>query len=136
MASPGFTVAGSAGQTAVAVQSSPNFSVSTGFWSVPSTIATGVDGPAATPRALALEPSFPNPFNPTTTIPFALPSESFVELNVFDASGRLVRELVGEVRPAGVHHEPFVATSLASGIYFCRLEAEGQVRTRKLVLLK
>jgi len=107
---------------------------------------TSPSGPAATPmaepedRQLALASS-PNPFNPTTTIIYTLPADGFVDLRIYDVMGRLVRTLVSDRKPAGVHRFVWDArdergSNVASGIYFVRIEAAGEVRTRKLVFLK
>jgi len=136
MGSASFGVTGTAGQPAAGGASGSSFAAALGFWAAPGPVVTTVDPGPTLPASVALEQNRPNPFNPRTTIPFALPRESHVTLRVFDAAGRLVRELVDEVRPAGTYRESFAAHALASGIYFCRLEADGRVRTRTLVLLK
>jgi hypothetical protein len=98
--------------------------------------------PIATPSALfALFQNSPNPFNPTTTIRYSVPGLGVVGLRVYDASGRLVRVLVDEQKPAGQYAATWdgrdVAGHLvASGVYFCRLEAGGVTQAKKLVLLK
>ncbi len=88
------------------------------------------------PAKLALKGNYPNPFNPVTTIEFALPQRSHVRLSVFDALGREVALLVDELHDGGTHHVAFVADGLPSGVYFARLEAEGVVQTGALTLLK
>jgi len=93
------------------------------------------------PAGLALAVNFPNPFNPKTTIRFALPSEGLVELAVYDLSGRRVKTLVQEKMAAG-HHELIWegrddrGHSVASGVYFSRIAFEGQVLTSKMIMLK
>ena len=89
-----------------------------------------------TPTAYSLQSPYPNPFNPTTTISFALPEASHVELTVYDLQGREVIELVNGVRDAGVHEATFEASDLASGIYFYRIEAGDFKTVRKMVLVK
>jgi hypothetical protein len=82
---------------------------------------------------------FPNPFNATTTISFTLPRTGTVDLNVYDVTGRLVRNLAGGCNPplqAGEHQIEFDGSDLPSGIYFVRMEAGGISQTRKIVLLK
>jgi len=83
----------------------------------------------------------PNPFNPTTTIHYTLATAGVVELDVYDVAGRLVVELVGGRRPAGEHHAEWTGQDqrgvrAASGVYFARMQVEGQTFTKKLVLLK
>ncbi len=90
----------------------------------------------AIPRAFALSQNFPNPFNPSTTIEFALPKSSFVTLKIFDLLGNEVATLVAEKLPAGKHQRVWEAKGLASGVYLYRLEAGEFVQTRKLILLR
>ncbi len=91
---------------------------------------------AALPKSYALEPAYPNPFNPTTTISYALPSASPVRLTVYDLQGRTVAKLVDGMRDAGVHEVTWDAMGFASGIYFCRIEAGEFEAVRKLMLVK
>ncbi|MFN3561036.1 MAG: T9SS type A sorting domain-containing protein, partial [Chloroherpetonaceae bacterium] len=88
------------------------------------------------PSAFKLAQNYPNPFNPTTTISYQLPTASFVKLEVYDALGRKVSTLVNERKGAGVHQVNFNATGLASGTYFYKLQADGKVETRKMMLVK
>ncbi|TKJ41267.1 hypothetical protein CEE37_06260 [candidate division LCP-89 bacterium B3_LCP] len=85
----------------------------------------------------------PNPFNPRTVISFELRVASYVTLEVFDINGRAI--LVGERHasplqstwyPSGSHHIPFDGSSLSSGIYIYRLAVNGEIYTRKMMLLK
>ena len=104
--------------------------------------ATGApdDTPAAT-RALVLGQNVPNPFNPTTTIAYELPSEGRVRLTVFDAGGAAVRTLVDGVKSAGPHTahwngENASGQRVASGVYFYRIDAGGATQTKRMILLK
>jgi hypothetical protein len=110
-----------------------------------STTVVVVGGPTAVPPpaavALSLEPNAPNPFNPTTTIRFTLPAQSHVNLSVFDVRGRHIATLVDGVMPAGPSSAVWNGRNrsgapVSSGVYFCRLTAGPNVRTRKMVLLK
>jgi hypothetical protein len=83
----------------------------------------------------------PNPFNSTTVISYQLPVVSHVNLSVFDVAGRRVTDLIDGWREAGYHEVTFNGSSLASGVYVCRLEASGSgttptTVTGKMVLLK
>jgi len=100
---------------------------------------------SSTPSAFALHPNHPNPFNPETTIRFALPQEASVQLEVFDGVGQRVRTLVAESLPAGTHQAVWDGRTesgirVSSGIYFCRLQAghEGGEfsQVRRMLLLK
>ncbi|MEQ9393134.1 MAG: T9SS type A sorting domain-containing protein [Balneola sp.] len=88
------------------------------------------------PNAVSLKQNYPNPFNPTTTIEFELDRSTFTKITVYDVLGRKVRELVNEIRPAGINAIQFDATNLASGVYLYRLEANGIVQTKRLTLIK
>lgn len=96
---------------------------------------------AAIPTAWVLHQNRPNPFNPTTQIDFDLPQASEVNLRVFDASGRLVRNLVSAGLPKGIHAVDWDGrddrgASVASGVYFCELRAGSHVDRRQMVLLR
>jgi len=100
---------------------------------------TGVD---ETPKSYSLSVSaYPNPFNPSTTIRYTLPSKGHVTIAVYNARGTLVTTLVGEERPAGAHAVSWDGrtderSTASSGIYFARVEFGNEVRAYKLVLLK
>lgn len=85
--------------------------------------------------------NFPNPFNPTTQIRFAIPENSFVSLKVYNTVGQLVKTLVNENLEKGYHNIEWNATDdsgnkLSSGIYLYRLQAGDQVQTSKMILMK
>lgn len=88
------------------------------------------------PTSFSLQPVYPNPFNPSTTIRFSLPERAYVELKVFDRLGREVARLVDGTIEAGRHEVLFNAPALPSGVYFARFSAGGFSQTRRLTLLK
>jgi hypothetical protein len=88
------------------------------------------------PTEFSLNQNYPNPFNPSTTIEFALPIESDVNLVVYDALGRVVEELAKGSYTAGYYKYNFNASNLASGIYFYALRAGEFVSIKKLMLIK
>ena len=88
------------------------------------------------PISYALRQNFPNPFNPTTSISFALPTRSFVSLKVFDVLGREVSTIVCGELQAGTYTRQWNAANLASGVYFYRLQAGTYSDTKKLLLLR
>jgi PKD repeat protein len=95
----------------------------------------------AAPTRLALNQNHPNPFNPTTTISFALPEAGHVTLRIYDAQGHLVRTLVDEERAADFHVAEWdgkddAGTALGSGVYLYRLETRASVLQQKMVLMK
>ena len=88
------------------------------------------------PVKTELTDSYPNPFNPTTSINYGLQKDGYVEIMVYDASGRLVEELVNQNQTAGYHSITWNASNQASGMYFAKMVAGNVVQTQKLVLLK
>ncbi len=118
--------------------------------------SAGVSEPGTMPPKYALSQNYPNPFNPTTAISYSvppsagrdldrsssggsvgqLPAVGHVTLKVFDMLGREVMTLVDGVRAPGTYTVTIDGNSLASGVYVCRLQAEGVSLARKLVLLK
>lgn len=79
---------------------------------------------------------YPNPFNPTTTLEFALPQATFLNVSVFDITGRLVSQIANGTFDAGYHMVRFEASNLPSGLYFARVQSNEFVTTKKLMLLK
>jgi hypothetical protein len=93
------------------------------------------------PKNFYLSQNYPNPFNPVTKIDFELPVDSKVNLIVFDILGREVKSLVsGELKQAGYYTVEFNASSIASGLYFYRMEANSHgknlIFTNKMIVLK
>ena len=88
----------------------------------------------------ALEQNYPNPFNPTTSIPYQLKERAKVTLDIYNTLGQKVATVVDAVQERGNYAVNFNAASLASGMYFYRLTAQGAsqtfVQTRKMMLLK
>ncbi|MFZ4590291.1 MAG: T9SS type A sorting domain-containing protein [Ignavibacteria bacterium] len=92
--------------------------------------------PVEIPKEFNLSQNYPNPFNPVTMIKFALPKASYVTLRVYDMLGREVANLVNGQKSAGQYIVDFDASSLTSGIYFYRLETNGFVDVKRMVVLK
>ena len=93
------------------------------------------------PRYVTLEAAHPNPFNPVTTIRFALPAAGEVQLDVYDVSGKLVAELVRGHLPAGRHETVWFGVDtaghpVATGVYVYQLRAGDTVMSRKMTLMK
>jgi hypothetical protein len=83
----------------------------------------------------------PNPFHLKTTIRYSVDRPCHVALKVYDSSGRLVNTLVNEQKPAGTHSVTWNGTcsdgsKLASGVYFCKLQAGKQTATQKMIWLE
>ena len=89
-----------------------------------------------TPPQYALEQNFPNPFNPSTVIRYTLPRRSHVTLAVVSALGQVLLTLENGEEEQGVHEVKFDGTGLASGVYFCVLQADGVVKTLKAIMMK
>lgn len=79
-------------------------------------------------QAFRLLPNYPNPFNPATTIRYTLHKTAFVEVEIVDVSGRLIRTFVQREQTAGNHSFIFDAGDLSSGIYVYRLRINGEVK--------
>ena len=98
----------------------------------------GVDG---VPLAFVLLPNSPNPFNATTEIRYALPIDCEVKLTIYDIAGRRVRELVDNHQNAGYKSAIWdgrdsYGNSVASGVYIYRLDAAGEVFTKRMLMIK
>jgi len=102
--------------------------------STPGALAAGTL--AEQPAKLALLGNYPNPFNPETTIRFAVQEGQHVRLTVFNLLGQAVQVLVDGYMEAGQHEARFVAQDLPSGTYFTRLETRTGVAIQKMVLAK
>ena len=88
------------------------------------------------PESPRLLPGYPNPFNPSTTIPFELARSSHVSLTVVNALGQTVAELIDQRLAPGSYTPRFNATGMPSGPYFARLNVDGAVQIQKVLLLK
>lgn len=103
---------------------------------VKTSLLVSVDDISLIPSRYELYQNFPNPFNPTTTIRFALPKESNVTLKVYNFLGEEVATLINKVMPAGYHTVTFNASNLISGLYFYKIEAENYSSIKKMLLIK
>ncbi len=88
------------------------------------------------PNSFALEPNYPNPFNPQTTITYSLHAAQSVTLRIFDVQGRLVQTLFSGAQPAGSYSVVFDAGHLPSGTYYYRLETQHGSQTRHMTLVR
>ena len=105
--------------------------------------STSVENDHQLPTEFSLMQNYPNPFNPKTKISYEIPRRSFVTLKVYDVLGSKIITLVNKKKLSGSYTIEFDASSLSSGVYFYRMQADplsssGQVfvRTRKMVLIK
>ena len=88
------------------------------------------------PEGFALRQSFPNPFNPSTTISYQVPDSGPVSLKIFNALGVEVAEIVSEFRHAGSYSHTFDAGDLGSGLYFYQLRTASVSATKSMTLIK
>lgn len=100
------------------------------------------DNSEPTPTEFTMHQNYPNPFNPSTMITYSLPKESFVRIAVYNTLGERVALLKDGFQSGGNHSLSFNGSSLASGIYICRIEADLQnssaikYKSIKMVLTK
>lgn len=103
---------------------------------VPVSLVDVPDKEPLIPSQYILRQNFPNPFNPATRILFDVPKESFITLKLYNLLGQETRVLLNEMRSAGTHQVLLDASGLSSGVYLVRLQADGVVLSRKLLLTK
>lgn len=102
-------------------------------WSKPVSVAGHEH---AVPADYSLLRSYPNPFNPTTTISFSIPHSGYTTLKIFNTLGQEITTLVSDNLPPGAHSARWNATNVPSGVYFYRLQAGTFTETKKLLLLR
>jgi hypothetical protein len=88
------------------------------------------------PKSYELYQNYPNPFNPMTIIRYEIPKDAKVTLKVYNVLGQLVRTLVDQAQQSGYYETVFDGTGLASGVYFCRLNAGNHSQVKKMALIK
>lgn len=98
--------------------------------------AVGISEELLKPQKDRLLQNYPNPFNPTTTINYELRAANNVRLSVYNAKGELVKSLINGLQSAGKHSANFDGSTLNSGVYFYKLEAEGVSLVNKMILCK
>ncbi len=104
-------------------------------------ITTSVDEEDDMPEALPVLHSYPNPFNPSTTIEFTLPEPGFTTLSIYNISGQKVRELAADYMAAGMHSLTWDGNgdsgdAVSSGVYITRLQAGKHVAVGRMLLLR
>jgi len=88
------------------------------------------------PETFALYSNYPNPFNPSTKIRYAIPQAAFTSLKVYTILGQEVATLISEEKTPGVYEVNFDATNLTSGTYLYKLQAGDFSETKKMIILK
>jgi len=99
-------------------------------------VSVSIEPESELPSRLILHQNYPNPFNPSTTIGYSIPESTTVKLEVFGINGQKITELVNSHQTSGEYAVQWDAGSLASGIYFARLEAGNLVQIKKMTLIK
>ncbi|MFZ1322558.1 MAG: T9SS type A sorting domain-containing protein [Ignavibacteria bacterium] len=88
------------------------------------------------PERFLLSQNYPNPFNPTTKIMYSIPVSGNVAIKIFDITGREIKSLLNEFRNAGSYEVEFDGSSLASGVYYYKLETNNFSEIKKMILIK
>lgn len=96
----------------------------------------GVEDEEKLPTEFVLEQNFPNPFNPSTTFRYSIPTLSKVVIKVYDILGNEIATLMDEEKSVGAYELTWDAADLPSGVYFYQLKAGEYVNTKKMILLK
>ena len=135
------TLRSTVGQAGTTAMSGQSMQVDGGLWPalyVSEQTSTPIAGGPSDelPSDFALQPAYPNPFNPSTRIEYSLPEASQVQLSVYNALGRRVKTLVARRQPAGHHQVIFRAGDLSSGLYYYRLRAGSYHQVRAVTLVK
>ncbi len=103
--------------------------------------STNVESDESVPRRFSLHQNFPNPFNPTTTIKYEVPTAGNVELKIYNQLGQETRKLANSIKPVGMHQVVWDGRNgqgkiVTSGVYFYRLRAGSFVQTRKMLFIR
>lgn len=108
------------------------------YWSIRAKVSFVGVSPISSevPANYSLSQNYPNPFNPTTNIKFAVAKSGFVNLKVYDLSGKEVASLVNDNLSAGTYSYAFDGSKLSSGIYFYTIRANDFTETKKMMLIK
>ena len=96
-----------------------------------------VEAAVTIPDRFLIEPAYPNPFNPTTTLRFAVAAEQRVEVTLVNAAGQSIRTLYnGTVAPNEMQQLTVDSGTLPSGTYLVHFEGNGLSATERIVLMK
>jgi hypothetical protein len=115
---------------------------STGEYEITNVIAGTANGVEisnvgiVTPKAFGLNDAYPNPFNPTTSVELALPSEGFVSVKIYNLMGQVIATLHEGHLSANTYSFTWDGVDAASGMYLLKAEAAGNVDVQKIMLMK
>ncbi len=88
------------------------------------------------PLSFSLSQNYPNPFNPKTSITFAIPKSSFVNITVIDISGKELETLVNKYLKAGTYQTEWNGSNYSSGVYFYKIQSDSYTSTKRMTLVK
>ena len=88
------------------------------------------------PKEVSLSNAYPNPFNPVTMLTYDVPSDMVVSMGIYDVRGRLVDELVNDLREQGRYEVIWNADQHSSGVYMIKMIAGSTVKVQKVMLVK
>ncbi|PJA97772.1 MAG: hypothetical protein CO128_10780 [Ignavibacteriales bacterium CG_4_9_14_3_um_filter_30_11] len=88
------------------------------------------------PTDFVVYPNYPNPFNPSTVISFAIPKSEHVVITIFNPLGQLIKEIVNRIYSPGIHKVEFNASELPSGIYYYIIKTGSNLDVKQMILLK
>jgi hypothetical protein len=88
------------------------------------------------PKAFALHPVYPNPFNPTTMIRFDVPNFSSVKMDIYNLKGELVESLINKTMKPGSHQVQWNPINLSSGVYMVKFKSGQKTFTQKITYIK
>lgn len=142
VSTPEFTTGGTLGQpTPIGIGSDGEHELLAGFW--PPYIGEALSGirDIHGPLHALLCQNYPNPFNPATSIVYAIAGGGIISLKIFNVRGELVRTLVHANKTPGTYREMWdgrddKGLQVASGVYFCLLEAGNYLSVKRMLMLK
>jgi len=96
----------------------------------------GIQQISSVVKEFQLKQNYPNPFNPSTKISFSIPASGIVSLRIYDITGKEIEKLLDQFINKGEYLVDFNAEGLSSGVYYYRIETNGNIDVKKMVLLK
>lgn len=84
----------------------------------------------------SLSQNYPNPFNPSTAFEYSIPTQAHVQIVIYNVLGNEIQTLVNEYKAPGKYFINFTAANIPSGVYYCKMNAEGFTDIQKIILLK
>ena len=136
VSSAAYSINSTIGQAFIGKVQNASYQNDVGFW-YSTRVYVGIEAEDdLLPKKFELYQNYPNPFNPVTHIKYAVPKPSQVRIEIYNILGQRVRTLLNEEKPPGYYVVEFDASSLASGFYIYRMQAEGFVDIRKMIVTK